>query len=92
MPIDPNGGLCQHKFLEFPIKEIDAPEFQIEMHWNYQDYLSYLNTWSAVKTHIELYDTNPVESFVIPKIESYWPDKDKPRLIKFPLIVRLGRI
>jgi len=78
--------------IAFPFTEITAPQFHIEMHWNYQDYLSYLNTWSAVKTHIKLYDENPVEKFVIPRINDYWPDKAKPRLVKFPLILRLGRI
>jgi len=72
----------------FPFKEIPAPQFQIEMHWNYQDYLSYLNTWSAVKTYIQLYDKNPIEEFVMPKIENYWPNKMEHRPVKFPLILR----
>lgn len=75
--------------ITFPFKEIKAPQFYIEMHWNYQDYLSYLNTWSAVKTHIKLYDENPVKAFVIPRIKDHWANKTKSRLVKFPLILRV---
>ena len=78
--------------LAFPFEEIVVPAFHIEMHWNYDDYLSYLNTWSAVKKYSELYGENPVEAFVIPKIDHAWPDKDKSRLVTFPLTVRVGRM
>jgi ubiquinone/menaquinone biosynthesis C-methylase UbiE len=81
-----------YKSSPFPFDEISAPSFQTEMRWNYQDYLAYLNTWSAVKTHIKLYNDNPVETFVIPKIKDAWSEKMTPRSVKLPLIMRLGRV
>lgn len=80
-----------YQTIEFPFDEITAPQFFVEMHWNYYDYLSYLNTWSSVKTHIKLYNTNPVDDFVIPKIGEHWHNKDEKRVVKFPLVMRVGR-
>ncbi|MDF1796440.1 MAG: class I SAM-dependent methyltransferase [Coxiellaceae bacterium] len=79
-----------YQTIEFPFEMIAPPSFHIEMQWNYEDYLSYLNTWSAVKVYIKRYNKNPVESFVIPKIEHLWVDKERSRIVRFPLILRLG--
>lgn len=82
----------EYKNIVFPFKEIkDIPAFQTEMEWDYEDYLAYLNTWSSVKTYIKLYGENPVETYVIPKIEKHWPDKTEKRTLIFPLIVRCFR-
>ena len=85
------GSLNQnYQGIDFPFEETETPQFYIEMHWNYQEYLNYLNTWSAVKTHIKKYNENPVETFVASKIEKYWPNPEEKRLVKFPVILRLG--
>ena len=78
--------------MAFPFTPIETPEFYIHMQWNYHDYLAYLNTWSAVKTHQKKYQSNAVEAFVEPKIKDLWPDKDEKRLVKFPLVTRCGRL
>ncbi len=80
-----------YQTIDFPFEEIQPPQFFIEMQWNYQDYLSYLNTWSAVKIYSEKYNQNPVETYVMPKIESKWPDKQKAITVKFPMVLRVGK-
>ena len=81
-----------YQCIDFPFEEINAPAFEANMQWNYYDYLAYINTWSAVKTFIKQYSENPVSNFVVPKIESHWHDKQSLISVKFPLIIRLGRI
>lgn len=81
-----------YKEIDFPFQVVATPSFKIEMQWCYQDYLAYLNTWSAVKIHIQKYDENPVEHYVAPKIASLWPDKTMSRTVHFPLILKVGRV
>jgi len=79
--------------INFPfVKKVTAPQCKIHMRWNYDDYLSYINTCSAVKKHIERYGANPVESFVIPRIEASWPNKDEKRDVFFPLVIQCGPV
>lgn len=79
-------------YVDFPFEEFQAPEFNIEMQWNYQDYLSYLRTWSAVKKYHQLFNEDPVETFVEPRIQDHWPSRDEARVVRFPLVLRVGRV
>ncbi|MDF1760857.1 MAG: class I SAM-dependent methyltransferase [Coxiellaceae bacterium] len=81
-----------YQSIGFPFDEILPQRFTMEVQWNYHDYLSYLNTWSAVKIHMKKYNENPIETFMMPKIENLWPDKQAPRTVRFPLILRLGKM
>ena len=62
------------------------------MQWTLYDYLAYLNTWSAVKTYEKQYGANPIETELLPKIKEQWPDPDRPREVRFPLVLRVGRL
>ncbi len=75
---------------KFPFNEINAPQFYLSMKWNYADYLSYLNTWSAVKNYQKKHQINPVDKFVKARIESHWQNKDTPIEVRFPMVLRLG--
>ncbi len=81
-----------YQTLELPIEEQLAPSFYIDMHWNYQDYLAYINTWSAVKTHIKRYGTNPVDTVLAPAIQAHWPNPEQARRVRFPLVIRVGSV
>lgn len=77
--------------INFPfVKKVISPKFKIHMKWNYDDYLNYINTCSAVKKHIERCNTNPVDTFVIPRIEASWLNKDEKRDVYFPLVMQCG--
>lgn len=88
-----NSLNTSYETVEFPFApEMITPEFSSSMSWSYNDYLAYLNTWSAVKTYIKKYDENPVDVFVKPKIESAWQDKESAIDVRFPLLLRVGKI
>lgn len=79
-----------YQTIDFPFETISSPSFDITMRWQLDDYINYLNTWSATKKHIKKYQKNPVDRFILPKIQSFWPN-GKALDIKIPIILRLGR-
>ena len=50
--------------IDFPFEEIKIPEFHISMNWGRENYIDYLNTWSAVKNHQKRYQENPVTTII----------------------------
>lgn len=91
---DPERAILNDAYqtIDFPFDEVTAPQFFVEMHWDYQDYIAYLNTWSSVKRYIKIYNSNPVDDFVIPKIHDHWHNKGEKRVVKFPLVMRVGKL
>lgn len=74
----------------FPFAPITTPSFAATMQWTYDDYVAYLNTWSAVKTYIRLYNDNPVSSYVEARIRDHWPNPNQARSVTIPLILKVG--
>lgn len=77
-----------YKNIEMPLKEIKAPDYTMSCHWTFDELMGYLNTWSAVKTFIELNDYNPVDELAT-AIRPYW--KYDSLKINFPLTLRVGK-
>jgi len=77
---------------DLPGEQVDAPAFSSVCNWTMQDYLAYLNTWSAVKTYEKKYHENPVQRFVVPELEKYWSNPDQPREVRFPLVLKVSRL
>jgi len=79
-----------YREMPFPFHEIEAPEFQIEVHWSLTHLLGYLRTWSATQRFVAANGRDPVE-LVESDLEGAWgnPTERKPAI--WPLTVRLGR-
>jgi len=76
--------------IPFPFKEIETPQFNIELNWSLEDLEGYFNTWSALQKFIAARSFNPVAD-IIKKIKPYWGDAEE-RKIVFPIHLRLGII
>jgi len=76
--------------INFPYKEIDSPQFSIKVNWTLEQFIGYLNTWSAVQLFIKQNQFNPVDT-LRSKIQMFWNERELKKIV-FPLFVRMGYI
>lgn len=77
--------------MSLPFQEIKTPQFSISQTWTVDQLKGYLFTWSATQTAIRKTGKNPVEEFSS-RIDKAWGDLNAPHEVKWPMIVRVGRL
>jgi SAM-dependent methyltransferase len=84
--------LVEHGYqtVDFPFQEIASPEFVGESLWDLEQYLGYLNTWSAAKTFAENKGYNPIDE-IRETLESAWGPVKQKRKVRWPMELRVGR-
>jgi SAM-dependent methyltransferase len=80
----------QYKSLNFPFTEFSAPEYYMESQWNFDEYLGYLNTWSAVQKCLADRGLEPFKTY-FERVLRAWTEPGKKRRIVTRLFVRMGR-
>ncbi|MDR3456576.1 MAG: class I SAM-dependent methyltransferase [Verrucomicrobiae bacterium] len=75
--------------LPFPFTEITPPPFQMQAHWNLDELLGYLSTWSATNRYIKAKGHNPLEKLSA-DLKSVWGDPGASREVVWLLTVRIG--
>jgi len=77
--------------LPFPFKELSsAPSFHIEVQWNFNQFLNYLKTWSAVKRCAKERDQDPIKPLIL-SLRDVRGDPELRRTITMPLVLKVGR-
>jgi SAM-dependent methyltransferase len=76
--------------LSFPFAEISPPPFLMEETWDLAQLIGYLGTWSAVARYREKTQADAVDR-VRPDLEQAWGDPASPRVVRWPLSLRVGR-
>lgn len=80
-----------YRTLPFPFEEIETPTVEARMEWTLDQLLGYIFTWSAVQAHLRERGVNPLDALV-PDLERAWGDRAQPRLVRWPMSFRLGRL
>lgn len=78
-----------YKTIPFPFKEITAPHIFIKTHWNFNQLIGYLNTWSALQHYKKANERNPIE-YMFTELKEAW-GSDAEKEIRFPVLLRVGR-
>jgi ubiquinone/menaquinone biosynthesis C-methylase UbiE len=81
----------RYRTIEFPFAELPVPEFTIEQRLTLEDVAGYIRTWSATRGFVQQHGRDPVETLVA-ELAPAWGDPRTPRLARWPLAVRAGRI
>ncbi|MEO1010550.1 MAG: class I SAM-dependent methyltransferase [Bacteroidota bacterium] len=76
--------------LPFPFDEIQTPKFENKQQWNFERFIGYLNTWSAVKHFIRQNGHNPLQELET-TLKRYWKNGEI-KEVKFPILLRIGKI
>lgn len=78
-----------YQSIEFPFKEVQLPSLNIEVRWNLDALIGYIQTWSAVKESRKISQVDLVEE-LRKTLLKYWDDPGKEYKIWWPLSIRAG--
>jgi ubiquinone/menaquinone biosynthesis C-methylase UbiE len=79
-----------YRTIPFPFVETTPPTFRMDARWTLEQLLGYFSTWSATNRFIKATGRNPL----VPLSEGLsrvWGNPNVPRLIVWPLSLRVGR-
>jgi ubiquinone/menaquinone biosynthesis C-methylase UbiE len=80
----------EYRDIQFPFEEISSPAFFSEKIMNLEDFIGYLNTWSATQRYIKRNNCNPTENIRI-ELRNIW-GKELKKKITWKLVLKVGRI
>lgn len=80
-----------YRSIPFPFESVPAPPFVSETQWALGDLVGYLGTWSSTERYKRAQGADPVE-LIATDLEGAWGDASKPRLVRWPLTLRVGRV
>ncbi len=80
----------KYRGIPFPFEKISTPEFAMELHWNLDELLGYLGTWSATQKYREAEGLDPLPA-LREKVLPLWGDPSVSRVIRWPLFLFVGR-
>jgi len=80
-----------YQTIPFPFEEIPSPQLFIEYHWNKEQFVGYLHTWSAFQHYIKANSASPLNDTLLGALDEVWKD-DEELLITFPLFLRVGKV
>lgn len=79
----------EYKSIDFPFEEDEHLRFQHEHRWTFEDFMGYLNTWSAVKKYETEREKNPVNLW-LDRFQKAWGNELEKKVIT-PIFLRIGR-
>ena len=87
------AGTTQEGFAALPFlcREETPPRITMLREWTLAELLGYLSTWSAVRRYMAAHGSDPVAA-VEPLFAAAWGDPETRRPIRWPLMVRVGRV
>lgn len=77
--------------LAFPFQEISIQPPVLQVEWNFYQLIGYMSTWSAVKVATKALGHNPL-NILADALLPEWEDPELPRVITWPLSLRLGKV
>ncbi|MFO1512831.1 MAG: class I SAM-dependent methyltransferase [Verrucomicrobiota bacterium] len=80
----------RYRSIPFPFAEVAAPPFRLEARWPMEQLIGYFSTWSATNRYIKAKAQNPLEPLAM-KLTQVWGNADDPRLVAWPLAMRVSR-
>jgi ubiquinone/menaquinone biosynthesis C-methylase UbiE len=79
-----------YRTLPFPFTELQPPRFEMQTRWTLDQLLGYFSTWSATNRYVKAKGENPLDALA-ESLRHFWGDEQSPRLITWPVSVRVGR-
>lgn len=82
---------AHYRTLAFPFTEAVAPPFRMDTRWTLDEFIGYLDTWSATQRYVQANGTHPLEQIREPLAWAWGADRAA-RTIVWPLHLRIGRV
>ena len=79
-----------YRTLPFPFEEIVPPSFVMESEWSLDQLVGFMDSWSATQKYRKQNGRHPVEE-IWDELSNDWQDEKEKRIVRWPLIFRIGR-
>lgn len=80
-----------YRDLDFPFARIESPRLGMRERWSLGALLGYIGTWSAVRRYRQARGEEELERFAA-RLGAAWGDAARTRDVRWPLMVRAGRV
>jgi SAM-dependent methyltransferase len=80
-----------YRDLPFPFEHVEAPTFATRADWNLAQFVAYLRSWSAAQRHARRTGSDAIAA-AAPELAAAWGDPAQVRAVRWPFIVRVGRV
>jgi SAM-dependent methyltransferase len=80
-----------YRDLPFPFHELTFPPFRMEHQLTLEAFAGFLDTWSAVRRYRAEVGEDPLAPFIA-ELEPVWGGRAVPRVVRWPLTGRAGRL
>ena len=80
----------KYETVEFDYELLPAKKFESILHWQREDLLGYVGSWSAIQKFIKTNGYSPVPQLE-EELKKIWPD-DEIKKVSFPVYLKLGRV
>ena len=77
------------KEIDFPMLGIKTPNIEMQAHWTFEQFIGYLNTWSAVKLKQNSTHKNVIFQYQS-QLHELWQDSEY-KMISWPLTLKVWR-
>jgi SAM-dependent methyltransferase len=81
----------EYRTLPFPFPELPAPRLAMERSWTLPELVGYVRSWSAVARYTAARGEDPVPALAA-DLGRVWGDPASPHVLRWPLVVRAGRV
>ena len=79
-----------YRTLPFPFAEVQSPDIQMQASWTLEQLIGYFSTWSATNRFIKARGENPLKPLA-ESLRFAWGNDETPRIVTWPLSLRVGR-
>ena len=80
----------KYETIEFDYDLLSVKTFDSILHWQREDLLGYISSWSAMQKFIKMHGHSPI-SIIEEEIKKIWPEGEVKRVV-FPIYLKLGWI
>jgi SAM-dependent methyltransferase len=82
--------LAEYRSIRFPLEEVPAPRFSLEVGWSLPELMGYLRSWSATARYATAHGSDPVVE-VEAAMRPAWQSPDARQVMRWPVTLRVGR-
>ncbi|HTT07999.1 MAG TPA: class I SAM-dependent methyltransferase [Gammaproteobacteria bacterium] len=79
-----------YRGITLPFPELGVPAFTMEAEMTLPALAGYVRTWSATQRFRQIRGEDPVPA-LIESLTDVWPDPERPRIVRWPLALRVAR-
>ena len=80
----------KYEHLPFPYQLLTMPLYKATAQQNYTDFISYMNSWSAIQVYLKQHQKNPID-LIQEKLLVNWGNPDEVKTVLWQLYLKCGR-